>query len=49
MIPDVDVFISNYTIVDPEVYQLWVDGCTGQYKIKNISTFTILLTLRFVK
>ncbi|KAH0540271.1 acidic fibroblast growth factor intracellular-binding protein [Cotesia glomerata] len=26
MLSDVDVFISNYTLVDPEVYQLWVDG-----------------------
>ncbi|XP_075217491.1 acidic fibroblast growth factor intracellular-binding protein [Lycorma delicatula] len=26
MIAEVDVFISNYTLVDPEVYQLWVDG-----------------------
>lgn len=23
---EVDVFISNYTLVDPEVYQLWVEG-----------------------
>uniref|UniRef100_A0A069DT76 Putative acidic fibroblast growth factor intracellular-binding protein n=1 Tax=Panstrongylus megistus TaxID=65343 RepID=A0A069DT76_9HEMI len=33
MIPDVDVFISNYTIVDPEVYQLWVDGCTAEVAV----------------
>ncbi|XP_012277322.1 acidic fibroblast growth factor intracellular-binding protein isoform X1 [Orussus abietinus] len=26
MLSEVDVFISNYTLVDPEVYQLWVDG-----------------------
>ncbi|XP_063225809.1 acidic fibroblast growth factor intracellular-binding protein [Bacillus rossius redtenbacheri] len=26
MFAEVDVFISNYTLVDPEVYQLWVDG-----------------------
>lgn len=26
---EVDVFISNYTLVDPEIYQLWVDGHTG--------------------
>ncbi|GLH00479.1 Acidic fibroblast growth factor intracellular-binding protein, putative [Gryllus bimaculatus] len=24
--PDVDVFISNYILVDPDVFQLWVDG-----------------------
>ncbi|KAJ8680329.1 hypothetical protein QAD02_016116 [Eretmocerus hayati] len=26
MLSEVDVFISNYTLVDPDVYQLWVDG-----------------------
>ncbi|KAK0081079.1 hypothetical protein PV325_012825 [Microctonus aethiopoides] len=26
MLSEVDVFVSNYTLVDPEVYQLWVDG-----------------------
>jgi hypothetical protein len=31
MFADVDVFISNYTLVDPEVYQLWVDGCSCKY------------------
>ncbi|KAL1139595.1 hypothetical protein AAG570_006577 [Ranatra chinensis] len=36
MIPDVDVFISNYTIVDPEVYQLWVDGCTSQDAVEIV-------------
>jgi hypothetical protein len=33
MLSEVDVFISNYTLVDPEVYQLWVDG----YSCKFIS------------
>ena len=28
MLSEVDVFVSNYTLVDPEVYQLWVDGHT---------------------
>lgn len=27
--PEVDVFISNYTIVDPDVYHLWVNGYSG--------------------
>jgi hypothetical protein len=31
MFAEVDVFISNYTLVDPEVYQLWVDGCSCKY------------------
>lgn len=26
---EVDVFISNYTLVDPEIYQLWIEGHTG--------------------
>jgi hypothetical protein len=26
---EIDVFISNYTLVDPEIYQLWVEGNTG--------------------
>ncbi|KAJ8984025.1 hypothetical protein NQ317_012249 [Molorchus minor] len=26
---EVDVFISNYTLVDPEIYQLWVEGHTA--------------------
>ncbi|XP_018398035.1 PREDICTED: uncharacterized protein LOC108776035 [Cyphomyrmex costatus] len=29
MLSEVDVFISNYTLVDPEIYQLWVDGHTS--------------------
>ncbi|XP_037933656.1 acidic fibroblast growth factor intracellular-binding protein isoform X1 [Teleopsis dalmanni] len=26
MLADVDVFISNYTLVDPEIYQLFIEG-----------------------
>ncbi|XP_058823580.1 acidic fibroblast growth factor intracellular-binding protein [Topomyia yanbarensis] len=26
MYAEVDVFISNYTLVDPEIYQLWIEG-----------------------
>lgn len=26
---EVDVFISNYTLVDPEIYELWIKGYTG--------------------
>lgn len=26
MFAEVDVFISNYTLVDPELYQLWIEG-----------------------
>lgn len=37
MFAEVDVFISNYTLVDPEVYQLWVDGCSCKYR--NESNF----------
>ncbi|ENN72315.1 hypothetical protein YQE_11058, partial [Dendroctonus ponderosae] len=26
---EVDVFISNYTLVDPEIFQLWIEGHTA--------------------
>jgi len=32
MLSEVDVFISNYTLVDPEIYQLWIDGHTCEWK-----------------
>lgn len=28
---EVDVFISNFTFVDPEIYQLWIEGHTGRF------------------
>lgn len=28
MYAEVDVFISNYTLVDPDIYQLWIEGYT---------------------
>lgn len=32
---EVDVFISNYTIIDPEIYKLWVDGHSGKVLYDN--------------
>ncbi|KAB0802589.1 hypothetical protein PPYR_04775 [Photinus pyralis] len=29
MCTEVDVFITNYTLVDPDIYQLWIDGRTA--------------------
>lgn len=29
MCTEVDVFISNYTLVDPEIYELWIQGNSG--------------------
>lgn len=26
---EVDVFTTNFTLVDPEIYQLWIEGHTG--------------------
>jgi hypothetical protein len=46
MFADVDVFISNYTLVDPEVYQLWVDGCSCKYK--KIKSPTLIITVFLV-
>lgn len=40
--PEVDVFISNYTIVDPDVYHLWVNGYSGKHYLLNIILLYIL-------
>jgi len=29
MFTEVDVFIGNNTLVDPDIYQYWLDGYTG--------------------
>ncbi|XP_074040335.1 acidic fibroblast growth factor intracellular-binding protein isoform X2 [Leptinotarsa decemlineata] len=34
---EVDVFISNYTVVDPEIYQLWVDGYTASEAVNILN------------
>lgn len=39
---EVDVFISNYTLVDPEIFQLWVEGHTGDTFINSILLFKAL-------
>lgn len=36
MFGEVDVFISNYTLVDPEVYQLWIDGSSSSEAVKSL-------------
>ncbi|KAK3920862.1 Acidic fibroblast growth factor intracellular-binding protein [Frankliniella fusca] len=36
MFAEVDVFISNYTLVDPEVYQLWIDGSSSSEAVKSL-------------
>lgn len=32
MYTEVDVFVSNYTLIDPEIYQLWIEGCSCKFK-----------------
>lgn len=40
MLSEVDVFISNYTLVDPEIYQLWVDGHSCEWnEIQTTSNY----------
>ncbi|RZC42434.1 acidic fibroblast growth factor intracellular-binding protein [Asbolus verrucosus] len=34
---EVDVFISNYTQVDPEIYQLWVEGNTASEAVSILN------------
>lgn len=31
MYTEVDVFVSNYTLIDPEIYQLWIEGCSCKH------------------
>lgn len=33
MYAEVDVFISNYTLVDPDIYQLWTEGYSCKHCI----------------
>lgn len=33
MTMELDVFVGNTTIMDEEVYQLWLDGYTGKSQI----------------
>ena len=28
---EVDVFIGNNTLIDPDIYQYWLDGYSGNY------------------
>lgn len=31
MFAEVDVFISNYTLVDSDIYQLWTEGYSCKF------------------
>lgn len=33
---ELDVFVGNTTIMDEEVYQLWLDGYTGRGNAKHM-------------
>lgn len=35
MFGDVDVFISNYTLVDRDIYQLWIEGFSSTEAIQK--------------
>ena len=32
---NVDIFVGNETIIDTDVYQLWLNGYTGGYFFDN--------------
>lgn len=40
MYAEVDVFISNYTIVDPEIFQLWIEGYSCELIIAHALSFS---------
>lgn len=48
MYTEVDVFVSNFTLIDPEIYQLWIEGCSCKFLFKS-SVYTITYFTRFVK
>lgn len=37
MFAEVDVFISNYTLVDPDIYQLWTEGYSCKYRLPKLA------------
>ncbi|KAL0281261.1 UNVERIFIED_CONTAM: hypothetical protein PYX00_002297 [Menopon gallinae] len=39
---EVDVFISNYTLVDPEVYQLWVEGYSSSEAVATLESREVM-------
>ncbi|KAG8236301.1 hypothetical protein J437_LFUL016448 [Ladona fulva] len=36
MYGEVDVFISNYSLLDPDIYQLWIDGCSSSEAVMRL-------------
>ncbi|CAH2220961.1 jg27098 [Pararge aegeria aegeria] len=36
MYTEVDVFVSNFTLIDPEIYQLWVEGCSSSEAVSTL-------------
>ena len=44
---EVDVFISNYTLVDPEIYQLWIEGYTGKLTKETLLINTISIIIKY--
>ncbi|XP_063392399.1 acidic fibroblast growth factor intracellular-binding protein isoform X2 [Cydia fagiglandana] len=36
MYTEVDVFVSNYTLIDPEIYQLWIEGCSSSEAVSTL-------------
>ncbi|XP_028172105.1 acidic fibroblast growth factor intracellular-binding protein-like [Ostrinia furnacalis] len=36
MYTEVDVFVGNYTLIDPEIYQLWIDGCSSSEAVSTL-------------
>ena len=42
---DVDIFVGNNTLIDPEVYQLWLNGYTGRIAIFLLDVLELLAQL----
>ncbi|GBP20225.1 Acidic fibroblast growth factor intracellular-binding protein [Eumeta japonica] len=44
MYTEVDVFVSNYTLIDPEIYQLWIEGCSSSEAVSTLHQRSTKLT-----
>lgn len=45
MFTEVDVFIGNNTLIDPDIYKYWLDGLTGEPTIVPSMAFICQLSI----
>lgn len=46
---EIDVFISNYTLIDSDIFQQWIEGYSCKKKnTTNISVFNCIIYIRSI-